>query len=121
MWWGWWSHSGRGTRVFFILAAIIIAFAVFRISGWWFFFLFFPFFFNFGRGWGWWQHHENEKRKRDPETVLIMPTDDKPKRADSGRVALGDDGELIDLDEPPLKPDQQRQDPPRRPDEYDYV
>lgn len=112
MWWGYNNNfqiSDRARKFLMIMIGLFIMMAIFRFSEWWIFFFFiFPMFFRFGRGWFNGDQSEAEKRKREPETILIMP-DDKPKRDESAaRYALGDDGELIDLN----RPDQD--DPPRR-------
>lgn len=118
MWWGYNNNfqiSDRARKFIMLMIGLFILLMIFRLSGFWIFFFIFPMFFRFGRGWFNGDQSEAEKRKHEPETILIMP-DDKPKRDQSAardqsasRYALGDDGELIDLDE-------RREDeaPPRR-------
>jgi hypothetical protein len=103
MWWGYNSNfqmSDRARKFIMLMIGLFILMLIFRFSGWWIFvFFIFPMFFRFGRSWFDSDQSEAEKRKREPETILIMP-DDKPKRDESAsRYALGDDGELIELND----------------------
>ncbi|PJF25995.1 MAG: hypothetical protein CUN53_09945 [Phototrophicales bacterium] len=119
MWWGYnnnFQMSGRARNFIMLMIGLFIMLMIFRSSGWWIFvFFIFPMFFRFGRDWFDSDQSAAEKRKREPETILIMP-EDKPKRDESAsRYALGDDGELIELDD--RKGDQadgERSDPDRR-------
>ncbi len=101
----WWGHNGNfqlsdsARKALLLLIGLIIIALIFRFNGWLIFFIFFPFVFRFSRSWFDLDQNAVEKRKREPETILIMP-DDKPKRAEPvPRYALGDDGELIELDD----------------------
>lgn len=103
MWWGYNNNfqlSGRARNFIMLMIFLFIMMLIFRVSGWWIFvFFIFPMVFRFGREWFDSDQSAAEKRKREPETILIMP-DDKPKRDESARrYALGDDGELIELDD----------------------
>lgn len=123
MWWGdnhrfQISDSARKILLSIILFIIglLILLILFRLFSGWIFLFFFTFpLFRYGNDWFNSNGSQTEKRKREPETILIMP-DDKPKRGESApRYALGDDGELIEVDDRKFdQPDQDRSDPNQR-------
>jgi hypothetical protein len=123
MWWGddyRFQISDSARKILLFIIGLFMLLILFRLFSWGsiIFFFFFPVAFHYGNDWFGANGSQTEKRKREPETILIMP-DDKPKRGESApRYALGDDGELIEVDDR----DQERRsadEPPRRAQDRD--
>jgi hypothetical protein len=103
MWWGdnyRFQISDSARKILLFIIGLFMLLILFRLFSWGVIIFFFVFpLFRYGNEWFNPNGSQTEKRKREPETILIMP-DDKPKRGESApRYALGDDGELIEVDD----------------------